>query len=296
MNAPTPLSDLFLRHVDDVTRAALSAIPELEAELAQLWARASEPWPEIGLSVEQFFAFAARRVEASSLPSLQSARVDDIFLLAGYAGGDRAAAQLFESRYMTRVEIALRRIRATPDMIADVKQALRQRVLLDRTIDPDRKHYAGVGDLAAWLCVSAVREVGHMRDKHGREESLEGHALDNLPSQDENQELAYLKKLYRHEFKEAFAEALDALDVRDRNVLRYQILKGLNIEKIGLIYGVHRATVARWIAAAREKLLIGTREGLLRRVRAEDVDLESIFRLIDSELDVSLRRRLGEAP
>lgn len=77
-------------------------------------------------------------------------------------------------------------------------------------------------------------------------------------------------------------------------MLRYNVLKGLNIAEIGAIYQVHRATVARWIAHARELLLQSTRERLTQRLHAADHELDSILRLIESQMDVSLRRCLDD--
>jgi RNA polymerase sigma-70 factor, ECF subfamily len=75
-------------------------------------------------------------------------------------------------------------------------------------------------------------------------------------------------------------------------LLRYNVLEGLNIEEIGKIYGVHRATVARWITAARESILGRTRDELERRFGITAVEIDSIVRLVQSRLDVSMERVL----
>ncbi len=291
-----PFSDSFLPHLEEAERLALSQVPDLEQQLAGLWSVAREAWPEVDVPAEEFFRFLARRLDLASLGPLNRLRAEDLYLLCGYVKGLPGCAALFEARYFVPVTRALRRIRADPDMIEDVKQTLRHRLLLDRVVDPRHKHYMGTGDLASWLCICAVHEVGHRRDKRDRDVAFEQHTLSNLPAQDDDQELAYLKQLYRREFKEAFQEALDALPPRERNILRYNVLKGLNIEEIGAIYRVHRATVARWIAHARELLLHKTRENLSRRVRMSNDQLESMLRLIESQMDVSLRRCLDATP
>ena len=81
-----------------------------------------------------------------------------------------------------------------------------------------------------------------------------------------------------------------------RSVLPDAVALPESIEQIGAIYRVHRATVARWIADARELLLHQTRELLSRRVRVSNDELESILWLIDSQMDVSLHRCLDDAP
>jgi len=296
MTASQHLLEHFLPHLEASVAQALSALPDLAEQVDALWSGARASCPQIDIPAADFLRFVALRLDLSSFRGLHLLRVEDLYLLCAYVKGAPAAAPLFEARYFGPVTATLRRLRAEPDTIDDVKQALRQRLLLDRSVDPDHKQYMGAGSLASWMCVWAVREVGHRRDRRGRDDPFEEHALTSLPTRDEDQELAYLKQLYRREFKDAFKEALDTLAPRDRNVLRYNVLKGLNIEQIGAIYRVHRATVARWIAHARELLLHRTRELLSRRVRVSNDELESILRLIESQMDVSLHRCLDEAP
>lgn len=296
MHAAQHLVDLFLPHLEASMRQALLGVPDLADQVAELWSAARNSYPELEIPAADFLRFLALRLDLSAFRGLHLLRVEDLYLLCAYVRGMPAAMPLFEARYLDPVTTTLRRIRAEPDMIQEVKQALRHRILLDRAVDPDHKQYMGAGSLASWMCVWAVREVGHRRDRRGRDDPDAEHTLADLPTRDEDQELAYLKQLYRREFKEAFEEALGGLTPRDRNVLRYNTLKGLNIEQIGAIYRVHRATVARWIAHAREQLLHSTRELLSRRVRVSNDDLESILRLIESQMDVSLQRCLDEGP
>lgn len=287
---------MFLPHLGEAERQQLSQAPDLEQQLGELWSMARAAWPEVDVSPADFFQFLARRIDLGALRTLRALRAEDLYLLCAYVKGLPAAVPLFEARYFAPVNRALRRIRSEPDMIEDVKQSLRHRLLLDRVIDPRHRHYMGSGDLASWLCICAVHEVGHRRDKRGRDVAFEEHTLSNLPARDDDHELEYLKQRYRQEFKEAFQDALEALPPRERNLLRYNVLKGLNIEQIGAIYRVHRATVARWIAHAREVLLHKTRENLASRVRMTHDQFESMLRLIESQMDVSLRRCLDENP
>ena len=53
------------------------------------------------------------------------------------------------------------------------------------------------------------------------------------------------------------AHALERLSPRERNVLRMHYGHALSIDAIGRVYGVHRATVARWLSTARESLRTG---------------------------------------
>jgi RNA polymerase sigma-70 factor (ECF subfamily) len=110
---------------------------------------------------------------------------------------------------------------------------------------------------------------------------------------DDDPELAYMKATYRAAFKAAFQEALESLQGRERTLLKQQIVDGLGIDELGALYDVHRATAARWVAAAREKLLVRTRRTFMLRARISSDECESIMRMVRSQLDVSLHRRLA---
>lgn len=58
------------------------------------------------------------------------------------------------------------------------------------------------------------------------------------------------------------------------------------------LHGVHRATAARWVDAARETVLAGTQRELIRRLRISRSELASVIRLIQSQLELSLLRVL----
>src|SRR5205809_336497 len=63
----------------------------------------------------------------------------------------------------------------------------------------------------------------------------------------------------RRVYREAFAAALATLTARDRNLLRQMYLYGATVDELGVLYAVHRATAARWIAQIRDTLLRRTR-------------------------------------
>jgi RNA polymerase sigma-70 factor (ECF subfamily) len=56
---------------------------------------------------------------------------------------------------------------------------------------------------------------------------------------------------------------------------------------------VHRATVARWLASAREVVLERTMAQLGDDLRLDPAELVSLIRVVRSELDVSLQGLLA---
>ena len=106
------------------------------------------------------------------------------------------------------------------------------------------------------------------------------------PEQDP--ELSYLKQHYRSEFTECVSRALDTLAAKDRTLLKYRFADGLGIDAIGKIYGVHRATAARWLAKARQAFLDGVSEQLGRKFAVSEPEYQSILRLVRSRIDIDL--------
>src|SRR5207244_2837986 len=87
----------------------------------------------------------------------------------------------------------------------------------------------------------------------------DGEPLLAVAATSDDPELDHIRARYAAPFKDAFQGALRGLSTQDRNILRLHLVDGLNIEQIGGIYNVHRATVARWIAASRQALVEETR-------------------------------------
>ena len=61
---------------------------------------------------------------------------------------------------------------------------------------------------------------------------------------------------------------------------------------VGADRGTHKATAARHLAKARDKLLRGTRARLKRELGVDSGELDSVMRLFDEEMSVSLSRLL----
>jgi RNA polymerase sigma-70 factor (ECF subfamily) len=99
-------------------------------------------------------------------------------------------------------------------------------------------------------------------------------------------DLAYMQELYRGHFEEATRQALRALTPRERTVLRLHLAERRTLHQLGAIYDVSHATAARWLAAAREKLVDGVRRTLMERLSLSPSEFESVAALVRSQIDV----------
>ena len=89
-----------------------------------------------------------------------------------------------------------------------------------------------------------------------------------------------MKELYRDAFKVAFGEAIGGLDARDKNVLRQHFVDGLTVDDLGKVYGVHRATAARWVQKAQGELLKSTRKRFAEHAKVGARECDSVLRLV----------------
>jgi RNA polymerase sigma-70 factor, ECF subfamily len=70
------------------------------------------------------------------------------------------------------------------------------------------------------------------------------------------------------------------------------VLDGLTIDELATMHRVHRATVARWLVAAREQLTADARSRFITLAGLEGSDLGHAGELVESQLTVSLGRLL----
>ena len=230
----------------------------------------------------------------SLVREIASLRGAELWLVCAYALEVPGASDALEEHYLSRERGALARLGATPELIDDVLQELRQRLVEMRDQSADRKGYAGRGSLGGWLRVAGVRTLNHRRERYARELMMETAPV-QVASPLHEPEMAFLMKTYKRELTEAFHEALASMPSRDRAVLRHHYVEGLTIDRMGEKYRVHRATAARWIAHAAEMLSLRTRDAFRRRVTVSDESFQRIVGLIESQIAVGLADAPGEA-
>jgi RNA polymerase sigma-70 factor len=210
-----------------------------------------------------------------------------------------ALAQL-ETVYFRGIDAHLKKLGLGLQDVDDVKQMLLQQMLVGGGPDepPRITQYDGRGALRGWIRISAIRQgIKLLRVKQREVLSAgEGATLDDAMLADRaapaDAELAYMKALYRDAFRACFAEALATLSARDKTLIRQSLLDGLSIDELAHLYGTHRATTARWLQSARAEVVTETRRRFVARLNVSAEECDSVFRLISTHLDITLRRHL----
>lgn len=281
--------------VEIARRAAPAVSEDLEDALAARCAEAEAAWPGLAIDRARLVGAIAARLGDDPAAALAAMHVADLALACGCADGDPAALAAFEVRCGPLIERALIASGVSEAERADLGQVVRQRLLVAPADGgpPRIATYSARGSLPSWVRVVATREAARMLPRARREVAADDDALAGVIAGDDDPEIGYLKRLYRDELKRAFHAAIDALDDRARLLLRQHALDGLDLDQLAALHGAHRATIARWLAAARAAVLAATERELIARLRLSRTELASVMRLIGSRLDVSLPRALG---
>jgi RNA polymerase sigma-70 factor, ECF subfamily len=255
-------------------------------------------WPAIRLDEDTLAVFVGERLNGSELASaLAAAPAADLVLAAACVAQEPSAHAAFDA-VLGEVEAAGAAVGASRDQIDEVKQVLRLQLLVAKDgKPPGLSGYRGKGPLRGWVRITATRELIRHKKKAARNVSIDrsgGRTLEGMLTSGRDPALEALKAEYRSEFSLALREAIELLGAEDRTLLRQSIVDDLSIDAIGVAYGVHRATAARWLTRARSALVAATHQRLAERLKLPVDQIESVIRLVQSKLDSSMIRYLEE--
>jgi len=291
-------SEALIARLSPARRANATPTVALEARLAELVRRAQEGG-SFDVGEDAFLAHVAEHLpdDGDLDERLDGLCAADLYLACACCRGDARAF----ARMRDQTRSAIRAAAATVlhgDAIDEVAQDTMEKLLVGRGgKSPGIALYAGRGRLAKWAQTVALREA-QSRARRRAPVAVEDVAdlADRVLGGDVDAEIEALKKTYRRQFKAAFADAVGTLAPRERNLLRLEVIDGLAVDGIAAIHGVHAATVFRWRADLRDKLARRTRRYFVDELRMTGDEFQSVMRLVESQLDVSLPRLLREEP
>ncbi len=259
--------------------AAMSLTPDLLASIDQ---QARARWPGVAFDRAVF----VRHVDHLQVDSARlAAHGVDLYLASAALDGEREALRAFDAILDSVLGIA-RRVDSSRAFLDDVSQELRVKLLTGDA--PKLRSYSAVGPLREWLRVAVMRTALNLK----RSDRL-------LPTEDvpvaavlDGLDDAQMKKRYLPELNAALEAVIRELSVRERTLLRLHFVDGFNIDRIAIIYRVHRATVARWLVAVRRRVLeeLQTRLGESQGLDATDV--RSLCRRMQDDMHVTISRVL----
>lgn len=288
VNAALSLVNAALYELDPAVRDRVAA------ELASV----RRTYPDADVTDERFATALASRLatQKDRVSALAHLRVNDLFLAQWCLSGDARAIAAFESVHRTELDALFGRFRQLAVTDDEMRQTLRIKLFVGAAgKDPRIGEYSGFGFLQNWVRVTALRALVDLaRSERARklEEVLADDDMLALTPHDSNLDSRYTRDQINRAIKQAFARAIAALVPRQRNFLRHAHVDGLTLDQIAALYRIHRATVARTLAQAREMMMMETRRELAAQLGLADEQLESLVRAADSCIDLSLSRVL----
>jgi RNA polymerase sigma-70 factor (ECF subfamily) len=266
-----------------------AAIPALRS----VWGAIEVDDESFARSVVPTLAEAADPAEA-----LATLHLSDLYLAFGCGTGCARAHAELEQFFMRDVARYVRVVDSSAVFADEVKQALRDKLLLPSASGPPKiLGYTGRGPLGGWLRVSAVRTARNLkRGGDGPRSSPLGEQELVIAADNTDPELAAIKARYGREFREAMEETLTSLSSRERAILRLSLLDGLSSEAIGKLYGVSGAAVRLWLKELRRVMLLETRKHLVGRIGANADELDELVGIVQSGFDLTLSRVLRDLP
>ena len=290
------LADHFVRKLAPHARE-YGELEHLEARLVALHLRGASAWPALGLQAADFLSHLAERLPASKHPArtLEQVEAEDLYLALGCALGQAAALEALERTLLPSVARAVARLDSSGTLGDEVQQLLRERLLMPGPQGPPRiAGYAGQGPLRSWLKAAAIRHALNLKRPGHREDPIEAGRLAELPIAAPSPELALIRRRHKQHFTEAFAAALAGLEPRERTLLKLHTLDGVPLDQIAPLYKRDKSTISRWIAHAQQQLLETTRAHLSWSIGLDSQELQSVLRVAQGELSLSLARLLEE--
>jgi RNA polymerase sigma-70 factor (ECF subfamily) len=273
------------------SRLGMLASPEVDACLDRAVARARAAWPELPVNVAGFVEFLAESLadEPDASTALEARHVDDLYLAFACLERSAHAHRAFERDYLVHVDRFVARFGRGPAFADEIRQQLRERLLLGRgDSGPRLAEYAGLGPLLAWVRVAAARAAIDLARKNAAAPGHEDLHEVALAADGTDAEARAIKARHGAELQAALEAALAALTAKQRTLLRMHYVDGYSLERMAVAYRVHRATVARWLQTARAELVRRTREHAVARLAVPAAELSSLLRVLQSQLHISI--------
>lgn len=247
--------------------------------------RGAKAWPGVTLDLETFRAHCERVL--GTQPEWDWTRFGaELYLCCACANGDTVATRALETETLPQVVKAISRIDSDHEFVEESLQILRDKLL----VGPRAKiaDYAARGPLVAWLSVAAARvALDAIRSRNARKREHPD-LPDRLAQTDSSLLDDIVRTRYADSFQRALKQAVRSLPSRERNLLRLQLVGRCSIDQLGRMYLVHRATAARWLESARNRVFESVRQQMKAEHHLSDTEFDSIARGVQSQLDLSI--------
>ncbi len=281
---PPSALDLFLGAFR--ARGGKAEVPGFDAAFAAALDRATRF--DERLPVEGFASHLGRVLELEATPSaLAELQIEDLATALLAATGQARAIERMEREIFREVPSFVRRIDASPSFGEEIQQAVRIRLIMPNEAGRTRLlDYKGKGPLGGWVRVTAIRLALNLKNASRREGEFD--EFKDVPVNFSSLDGRIVRAQLAAPAKLAISEALGSLEPELRASLRLYYGQGLSIDQVGELLGVHRATAARWIQKARERMESDIKRRLTEKLGTRPGEIGPLLELLTSRMDISI--------
>ena len=252
-------------------------------DLHEAYLSACRVWPALTVSEDAFTSFTS-----AADPDGARYFASDLLLACACAAGDAGACQVFAAQFLKPTVSHLTGRGFTHDVAEEVCQSLGEKMLSGD--HPRIRTYSGSGGLAAWVRVVAYRQAldaaRSLTSEKTNKTELANELAVGISSQDP--ELALLRTDCAAVMRAALEDAIGKLEAREKTLLRLYYVGGLSIDRIAVVFRVHRATVSRQIGDVRDKLIKSISRHLREIPGMSESDRRSMNALARSQMSFEL--------
>ena len=260
--------------------------------------RVMSAWSTISIDLRPFVERVSSLMDCAEAPeaALQRVVVEDLFLAYACSLNDNRALQAFAEMCDSELRVLAKKLHISDEDFDDTRQRLWEKLFLASGAHaPKILEYSGKGELRSWFRIVAARSILDELRKTNRHKNAFANPLDSglwETASAADPELESIRQRYKATFRQAFERAAGELEPQERNLLNCHYISSMSTDELGKAFGMHKATAARHVARARERLLERTRAQLKNHLGVDSGELDSVMRLIDGEMSVSLSRLL----
>jgi RNA polymerase sigma-70 factor (ECF subfamily) len=273
---------------------------ELNEAVVAAIARAAAAWPALVVPAESFAGFVGARMPDTDDPlaALATLRMEELFLCCACLAGLPAAITELEKSFVGEAGRALGRLGLGAHERDEALQHARAKLLAGGPDgQPKLSQFSGQGSLAGWIRVVIVRSALNARRTERRHAPRDDDLLaQRIAGDADDPELAVVKARYGQSLAEAVAAAFRKLTSEQRNLLRMYVIDGLTLNDLGRMHAVDASTISRWLARIRGNLLAEARNQLLARHALRPSECDSVMRVVQGDLFVTVERLLRTEP
>ena len=283
----------FRAEVPSIEHSRLGA--DLRTQLESALERGRAAFPELSVDDQTFARHLARAiVRLSDAATLASLVVEDLYLACACLTGSSGAVNALVTLHGDVIRRTIERTAGKSDSDEIAQGVISDLIVGSVASGPEIGNYAGRAPLARWLDVVARRAaLRWLRAKRKTADIAEHAAAEPTLGDATPPELALFRERYGPDFQRALSDVLSRAPDSDRAILRLYLVNNVSVEKIGKMLGVSQSTASRWLAKAREEVLANLNSILKERLRISSSEIESLARLLASQLDMSIAEALA---